>query len=147
MMLQIQNVSKVFRGLQALNDVTFSVQEKQIVGLIGPNGAGKTTLFNVISGFYQRSGGHVVYKGEDVTTLQPFQRCARGMARTFQIMRPLPYMSVLDNVIAGSMFGRHCSPNVAVAGPHALSILDFAGLLKKQNVLGQELGNADGKWR
>ena len=145
MMLQIRNVSKVFRGLQALNDVTFSVEEKQIVGLIGPNGAGKTTLFNVISGFYQPSGGHVVYKGEDVTTLQPFQRCARGMARTFQIMRPLPYMSVLDNVIAGSMFGRHCSPNVAVAGPHALGILEFAGLLKKQDVLAKELGTADRK--
>ena len=144
-MLQIQKVSKRFRGLAALNDVTFSVDEKQVVGLIGPNGAGKTTLFNVVSGFFQPSNGRVVYKGRDVTRLQPFERCALGMARTFQIMKPLPYMSVLDNVIAGSMFGRNRSRNVSVAGPHARGILGFTGLLKKQNVLAKELGTADRK--
>jgi branched-chain amino acid transport system ATP-binding protein len=145
MMLQVQNVSKRFRGLQALNDVSFSVEEKQIVGLIGPNGAGKTTLFNVISGFYQPSGGEIVYKGKQVTALPPFERCALGMARTFQIMKPLPYMSVLDNVIAGSMFGRNRSRNVTVAAPHALGILEVTGLLKKQDVLAKELGTADRK--
>jgi branched-chain amino acid transport system ATP-binding protein len=145
MMLQVENVSKRFRGLTALNDVTFSVDEKQVVGLIGPNGAGKTTLFNVVSGFFQPSHGRVVYKGKDVTRLQPFQRCALGMARTFQIMKPLPYMSVLDNIIAGSMFGRNCSPNIDVAGPHARGILEFTGLLKKRDVLAKELGTADRK--
>jgi branched-chain amino acid transport system ATP-binding protein len=144
-MLQIQNVSKNFRGLAALSDVTFAVDERQVVGLIGPNGAGKTTLFNVVSGFFQPLRGRIVYKGQDVTRLQPFQRCALGMARTFQIMKPLPYMSVLDNVIAGSMFGRHGSRNVAAAKPHAREILQFTGLLKKQEVLAKELGTADRK--
>ena len=83
-MLQIENVSKRFRGLQALNDVSFSVEKKQIVGLIGPNGAGKTTLFNVISGFYPPSGGHIVYKGKDVTRLQPFQRWRPGWRVPFK---------------------------------------------------------------
>lgn len=144
-MLQVKTVSKQFRGLRALSDVSFAVEQNQIVGLIGPNGAGKTTLFNVISGFFEPSSGAILYKALDITRLQAYQRCALGMARTFQIMKPLPYMSVLDNVIAGSMFGRNQSRNLASARPHALEILEFTGLANKQHILAKQLGTADRK--
>jgi branched-chain amino acid transport system ATP-binding protein len=113
--------------------------------LIGPNGAGKTTLFNVISGFYRPTAGKVFFCGNDVTTLQPYERCRLGMARTFQIMKPLPYRSVIDTVIAGSMFGREHSATLGVARKRAVAILEFTGLMHKQDVLAKELGTADKK--
>ena len=143
--LQVRSVSKHFRGLRAVNDISFAVRQNQIVGLIGPNGAGKTTLFNVISGVFAPSTGTILYNDRDITRLQPYQRCALGMARTFQIMKPLAYMSVLDNVIAGSMFGRNQSRNLASARPHALEILEFTGLTRKQNILAKQLSTADRK--
>ena len=144
-MLRVEQLSKEFRGLKAVNKVDFQIEAGKISGLIGPNGAGKTTLFNVVSGFYRPTAGKVFFCGEEVTLLQPFERCRLGMARTFQIMKPLPYMSVLDNVIAGSMFGRDDSANLAVAQARALNILEFAGLMRKQEVLAKELGTADKK--
>jgi branched-chain amino acid transport system ATP-binding protein len=144
-MLRVEQLSKEFRGLKAVNKVDFQIEAGKISGLIGPNGAGKTTLFNVVSGFYRPTAGKVFFCGEDVTLLQPFERCRRGIARTFQIMKPLPYMSVLDNVIAGSMFGRDDSANLTVAQSRAFNILEFAGLMHKQEVLAKELGTADKK--
>jgi branched-chain amino acid transport system ATP-binding protein len=102
-MLEIRNVSKFFGGLAANSDVSFSVEQATIMGLIGPNGAGKTTLFNCITGYYPPSKGEVVFKGVKLNGLQPDQVCRLGMVRTWQKVRPLAKMTVLDNVMVGAL--------------------------------------------
>jgi branched-chain amino acid transport system ATP-binding protein len=106
MILQVQDVSKRFGGLQALTDVTFDLPAGQILGLIGPNGAGKTTLFNVINGVYGPETGKVLFRGEDVTGLPSYDVARRGMARAHQVVRPLADLSVRENVMVGACFGR-----------------------------------------
>jgi branched-chain amino acid transport system ATP-binding protein len=101
--LDIQHVSKFFGGLAANADVSFSMEEGMIMGLIGPNGAGKTTLFNCITGYYPPSRGDVVFQGRRINGLQPDQVCMLGMARTWQKVRPLARMTVLDNVMVGAL--------------------------------------------
>jgi branched-chain amino acid transport system ATP-binding protein len=102
-MLEIRNVSKFFGGLAANADVSFSVPQGSIMGLIGPNGAGKTTLFNCITGYYPPSKGEVIFKGVRLNGLQPDQVCRLGMVRTWQKVRPLAKMTVLDNVMVGAL--------------------------------------------
>ncbi|UFS72881.1 ABC transporter ATP-binding protein [Geomonas sp. RF6] len=101
--LEIKHVSKFFGGLAANADVSFEVAEGSIMGLIGPNGAGKTTLFNCITGYYPPSRGEVLFKGVRMNGLQPDRVCKLGMARTWQKVRPLAKMSVLDNVMVGAL--------------------------------------------
>jgi branched-chain amino acid transport system ATP-binding protein len=101
--LEIRNVSKLFGGLAANSDVTFSVEPGTIQGLIGPNVAGKTTLFNCITGYYPPTRGDVVFEGRRINGLQPNQVCMLGMARTWQKVRPLAKMTVLDNVMVGAL--------------------------------------------
>ena len=101
--LDIQHVSKFFGGLAANADVSFSMEEGMIMGLIGPNGAGKTTLFNCITGYYPPSRGDVVFQGRRINGLQPDRVCMLGMARTWQKVRPLAKMTVLDNVMVGAL--------------------------------------------
>ncbi|HEX9024669.1 MAG TPA: ABC transporter ATP-binding protein [Geobacteraceae bacterium] len=101
--LDIRHVSKFFGGLAANADVSFTVDEGQIVGLIGPNGAGKTTLFNCITGYYPPSRGEVLFKGTRLNGLQPDRVCRLGMARTWQKVRPLAKMTVIDNVMVGAL--------------------------------------------
>src|SRR5574338_128486 len=101
--LEIKHVSKFFGGLAANSDVSFSVEKGSIMGLIGPNGAGKTTLFNCITGFYPPSKGEVLFKGDRMNGLQPNQVSHRGMVRTWQKVRPLAKMTVLDNVMVGAL--------------------------------------------
>ncbi|MCC3304587.1 ABC transporter ATP-binding protein [Sneathiella sp. HT1-7] len=103
--LRLENVSKSFGGNRAVNDVSFSLEEGEIIGLIGPNGAGKTTLVNLITGVHPLSAGKVIFAGEDVSRQQAFQAARRGLARTFQIVQPFPKMTVLENVAAGALFG------------------------------------------
>jgi len=102
-MLDIQHVSKYFGGLAANSDVSFSMEQGMIMGLIGPNGAGKTTLFNCITGYYPPSKGEVVFKGVRLNGMQPDQVCRLGMVRTWQKVRPLAKMTVLDNVMVGAL--------------------------------------------
>ena len=101
--LEIKHVSKFFGGLAANSDVSFDVEHERILGLIGPNGAGKTTLFNCITGFYPPTRGDVIFKGVRINGLQPDQVCRLGMARTWQKVRPLAKMTVLDNVMVGAL--------------------------------------------
>jgi branched-chain amino acid transport system ATP-binding protein len=101
--LEIKHVSKFFGGLAANSDVSFEMTEGMIMGLIGPNGAGKTTLFNCITGYYPPSRGEVLFKGQIMNGLQPDKVCKLGMARTWQKVRPLAKMSVLDNVMVGAL--------------------------------------------
>jgi branched-chain amino acid transport system ATP-binding protein len=101
--LEIRHVSKFFGGLAANSDVSFAMEEGTIMGLIGPNGAGKTTLFNCITGYYPPSRGEILFKGRLMNALQPDRICKLGMARTWQKVRPLAKMSVLDNVMVGAL--------------------------------------------
>jgi len=142
-MLEVNNVSKNFRGLQALKNVSFNVEKGRITGLIGPNGAGKTTLFNIISGFYKPSKGNIIFCGKNITNLKPFQRCELGIARTFQIPKPLRNVSVLDNVVVGFLYGQRHINNVSKARKLTLKLLEFTGLLEKKDVLAKELGISD----
>ncbi|HBH62887.1 MAG TPA: ABC transporter ATP-binding protein [Nitrospiraceae bacterium] len=101
-LLEVKGVSMFFGGLAAISDVSFDIQKGDILGLIGPNGAGKTTMFNVVNGFYAPSKGTVFFKGKKISGMKPHQICKFGMARTFQVVKPLQRMSVLDNVIASA---------------------------------------------
>ena len=103
--LSVENVTKKFGGLVALDNVSFKVSEGEIVGLIGPNGAGKTTLFNVITGFYKPENGKIVYQGRNITGLHPYKVTRLGIARTFQIVKPLSNLTVLENVLVGAFTG------------------------------------------
>ncbi len=123
--LQLSQLSKNFGGLAAVNEVSFTVGEREIVGLIGPNGAGKTTLFNLINGYLPSSGGRVVYAGRDITGSPPHRMAALGMGRTFQIVRPFPHLSVLENVLVGA-FLRY--PQRRAAERKAWEVLQFIGL-------------------
>jgi branched-chain amino acid transport system ATP-binding protein len=124
--LETKYLSKRFGGLVALNEVCFELNENEILGIIGPNGAGKTTLINVISGIYLPSGGKVVFNGKDVSELPTHIRCKLGIGRTFQIVRPLQGLSLLQNVMLGSLFGRGNSQKEA--RKEAREICEFLNL-------------------
>ena len=106
-LLSVDGVTKHFRGLLAVDKATFDVSEGEMFAVIGPNGAGKTTLFNMIAGVYVPDGGSISFAGERIEGLTPDKICRRGIARTFQIVRPFPALSVEDNVIVGSLLHRH----------------------------------------
>ena len=98
-LLEVENLTKRFGGLTAVNDVSFHIDEGEIVGLIGPNGAGKTTLFNLITGFIKPDSGTVRFRGEDITGLEPHKIVNKGLARTFQIVRPFRHLPTIANVL------------------------------------------------
>src|SRR3990170_4404783 len=123
--LAVQKISQFFGGLAAIKDVSFEVRKGEILGLIGPNGAGKTTLFNVVNGFYHPSRGDVFFKDRKISGLKPHQVCVQGLARTFQVVKPLQRMRVLDNVVA-SAFLRAKDKKQAVE--IARDSLQFTGL-------------------
>jgi branched-chain amino acid transport system ATP-binding protein len=101
--LTLESVTKRFGGLTAVRAVSLEVREHDLVGIIGPNGAGKTTLFNVVSGYYRPEEGRVVFAGSDITGRTPHEVCRLGLTRTFQIVKPFGNLSVLDNVMIGSL--------------------------------------------
>ena len=102
-LLEVHHVSRSFRGLKAVDDVSFSVDEGQILGIIGPNGAGKTTLFNVVAGAIAPDAGTITLDGREVTGLAPHRISQAGMSRTFQLMKPFGSVSVLENVAIAAM--------------------------------------------
>ncbi len=134
--LEIRKVSMFFGGLSAIKDVSFNLTRGEILGLIGPNGAGKTTIFNVVNGFYNPSRGDIFFKDQKISGLKPHQICKRGLARTFQVVKPLRRMSVLDNVIA-SAFLR--AKDKKEAGEFADEILRFTGLYEDRGMLSKGL--------
>lgn len=123
--LTVDSITKRFGGLVAVKDLSLSVEPGQIIGLIGPNGAGKTTAFNMISGYYRPDGGRVIFNGQDITGKRPDQVCKLGLARTFQVVKPFPHLSVLDNVIVGA-YNR--TGDKQVARRKAEEVLDFLGM-------------------
>ena len=127
-LLEIDGLSKRFGGLQAVKDLSFTVGEGEVVGLIGPNGAGKTTVFGLVSGFIRPDAGDVRLRGASIVGAPPHQICARGMARTFQIVRPFPRLTVLRNVVVGAL-ARH--RRAADAEARARAVLEEVGLAAK----------------
>ena len=103
--LETQGIVKNFGGLTAVNHVSVSIEEGEIVGLIGPNGAGKTTFLNCVAGALKPSGGRALFAGEETTGAAPEVMCNKGMSRTFQIPIPFPKLTVLENVMVGAVFG------------------------------------------
>ena len=138
--LEISGLSKSFRGLRAVNDVTFNVREGSITGMIGSNGAGKTTVFNMISGVLVPTSGTIRYKDRDITGMPAYCYTDMGIGRTFQIMKPLRHMSVLDNVISGALYGRKNFKNAKQAREYAEDILHFTGLYERKDWLPGEMG-------
>ncbi len=123
--LEIKNVSKFFGGLAANSNVSFEMTQGMIMGLIGPNGAGKTTLFNCITGFYPPSQGDILFDGHRMNGLKPDAVCKLGMARTWQKVRPLTKMNVVDNVMVGAL----CRTNsLHVAREIAMEKIKVVGL-------------------
>ena len=144
-MLEGVRVSRRFGGLRALTDFDFSVEKGQIVGLIGPNGSGKTTLFNVITGFYPADSGKVLYNGKDITRCKPYEIAKLGIARTFQIVRPLLGLSVLDNVTTAVLYGRENIGSLPKGRGRALDLLKYVRVDAKKNVPAQSLVAAERK--
>jgi branched-chain amino acid transport system ATP-binding protein len=105
-LLSVQGVSKRFRGLLAVDDVRLDVAQSEIFAVIGPNGAGKTTLFNMIAGVFRPDDGQIHFAGERIDALTPDRVCARGIGRTFQIVRPFPALTVEENVLIGALLHR-----------------------------------------
>ena len=128
-LLAVDNVSKRFRGLVAVDKLGFEVPEGSIYAVIGPNGAGKTTLFNMIAGVHAPDAGAITFAGERIDGLTPDRICRRGIGRTFQIVRPFPGLSVEDNVIVGALLHRH---HVAEARTHAHEVLRRLDLYDKR---------------
>jgi branched-chain amino acid transport system ATP-binding protein len=124
-LLELAAVTKRFRGLVAVSDVSLAVAEGEILAVIGPNGAGKTTLFNCIAGVYRPDSGTIAFAGRRIDGLPPNAICRAGLARTFQIMRPFPHLSVLDNVVVGALSHEHDVDRAQAAAGEVLRRLDL----------------------
>jgi len=128
--LSADNLTKNFGGLMAVGNLSFELEKGEILALIGPNGAGKTTVFNCLSGFLTPDEGNVFLEGKALTGLQPFRICQLGMARTFQIVKPFPTISVLDNVMVGALSR---GKSTTEAKMRSLEIIEFTGLSRMTN--------------
>ncbi|MGN6769885.1 MAG: ABC transporter ATP-binding protein [Rhizobiaceae bacterium] len=139
--LEIDHVTRRFAGLIAVNDVSFTLNEGEILGVIGPNGAGKTTLVSLISGTLAPSSGDIMFEGHPIKALPAFRRARLGIGRTFQIMRPFPGLSVLDNVAVGALFGKgEGTADLKEAREKARRHLEFVGLGRFADQRADELG-------
>jgi branched-chain amino acid transport system ATP-binding protein len=131
-LLELKEVSKNFGGLKAVNQVSFSLEEGEILGVIGPNGAGKTTLFNTLTGFYKPDEGEVWFEGEKLIDLKPHQICKKGMVRTFQIVKPFLELTTLENVVIAAL---NRTKNIQKATERAFKTIEFIGLKDKVDTL------------
>lgn len=136
----VRGLSKRFGGLRAVHNLSFSVQEGQIVALIGPNGAGKTTSFNLITGYYRPDTGSAQAFGQELVGLYPYDVCGRGVARTFQVARPFGRMTVLANVMTGALLR---DKRLAVAREGARKAIEFVGLTAKETSMARDLSTID----
>ena len=143
--IEVVGLTKRFKGLTAVNDVSFSVRKGGITGMIGPNGAGKSTTFNMICGYYPPTEGKIYYNGEDITEKRAYEYTNMKIARTFQIMKPLKNLTVMDNVIASCYFGHAAAKTREEAVERATEVLKFTGLYEKRHVLSKEMGTPDQK--
>lgn len=139
--LRVDRISKSFGGLQVLLDVDLTLEQHEIVGLIGPNGAGKSTLFNVITSIYKPDSGDVYLQGQKITGLAPHKICRMGIARTFQLIKTFLKMTVLENVMVGSVYGQKRQGKGAQK--RALEALELVELSEKKDIMAAHITLSD----
>jgi branched-chain amino acid transport system permease protein len=137
-LLEVRELSKAFKGVQALDRVSLQVHRGEILGLLGPNGSGKSTFINVVSGHYEASGGQIFFEGRQLTGLPAHRVAQAGIARTYQIPRPFAHLSVRQNVVLAAIFGG-AQISQAVAEREAQEWLEFTGLRDKHDALPDDL--------
>jgi branched-chain amino acid transport system ATP-binding protein len=143
---EVRGLTKKFRGLTALSEVTFRVAAGEILGLIGPNGAGKTTLISLISGTLSPTAGQIFFEGQRIDKLPAYRRARLGVGRTFQVMKPFPGLSVLENVTVGALFGSAGRDHRrSRAEERARELLEFTGLSRRIDQPADALGGPDRK--
>jgi branched-chain amino acid transport system ATP-binding protein len=140
--LEVRELGKRFGGLHAVRGLSFEMAPGEVLGLIGPNGAGKTTVFNLLSGFLAQDAGEVRFEGRSLTGLKPHAICRMGLARTFQIVRPFPHLTVLENVRVGALARQ---PRMADAADRARAVIEQVGLGAKAGHLAAGLTLAERK--
>jgi branched-chain amino acid transport system ATP-binding protein len=143
-LLEVERVSKGFGGVRAVHDVSFSLDEGEVLGIMGPNGSGKTTLFNLIAGALPPDAGRIRLHGHDIAGLAAHRVCARGIARTFQLVRPFAGLTALDNVLVGRLYGRSRSTAAEAVG-EAERLLALVGLEGRGHVAAAQLTLVDRK--
>jgi branched-chain amino acid transport system ATP-binding protein len=144
-LLTLRGVSRSFGGVRAVRGVDLDVDQGEILGLIGPNGAGKTTLFNLVTGIHRPSAGTIRFLDREITRLDPASRCKLGISRTFQLVRPFPRLTVLQNVAIGRIYGRKPAPSRRVAEAESQTILDIVGLADRPHLAARQLTLVDRK--
>lgn len=137
--LKVEGLSKSFGGLKAVHDLEFQVEEGEIIGFIGPNGSGKTTTMNLITGFLKADSGKIFFKGTDLVALPRYKISGKGVARTFQLVKPFMEFTALQNVVVGRAYGQEPAKNLKIAGMEAWEILDRVGLVAKAEILAKDL--------
>lgn len=145
-MLEIVDVDKSFGGLRALDGLSFTVEKGEILGMIGPNGSGKSTAFNVITGTLHCDRGEVIFNGEDITGLRPHHISHKGIARTFQVVKPFPHLSALQNVLVGRLFGGTGSKKTGETLAEAKKVLGRVGLADKSETKPESFTIVERKW-
>jgi branched-chain amino acid transport system ATP-binding protein len=143
--LKIDGLCKSFGGLNAICDLDFELAEGEILGLIGPNGSGKTTTLNLITGFLAPNRGKVIFQGEDITGLPRYRICQKGIARTFQLIKPFLDFTALQNVMVGRAYGHNPSKNLNIAKDESMQILEKLDLAVKAQTLVKDLRLMDRK--
>ncbi|HEY7647876.1 MAG TPA: ABC transporter ATP-binding protein [Methylomirabilota bacterium] len=141
-LLEVERVAKGFGGVRAVHDVSFTLDEGELIGVMGPNGSGKTTLFNLIAGALRPDRGHIRLRGHDIAGLPPHRVCARGIARTFQLVRPFAGLTALENVLVGRFYGR---AGATGAMAEAERLLALVGLETRARVPAAQLTLIDRK--
>jgi branched-chain amino acid transport system ATP-binding protein len=144
-LLTLEQISRSFGGLMAVSSISLAVREGEILGLIGPNGAGKTTLFNIIAGALPPSSGRITLGGEEITRLGAHQRCRRGIARSFQLVRPFLELTALENVAVARVYGRERTWSRRRAEEQALESLRRVGLADRAALQARHLTLVDRK--
>jgi branched-chain amino acid transport system ATP-binding protein len=149
-MLQVEGVIKSFDDFMAVNGANLNVSKGEIVAVIGPNGAGKTTLFNLITGALKRDRGRIVFKGEDISELPPYQICKKGIARSYQIVNIFPRLTVFGNVQVAVLSHQKRSSNLFqpaqnIAVEETRRILESVGLLDKERSIAGSFSHGDQK--
>lgn len=137
--IEVKEVTKDFGGLRALHNISFTLEEGEVLGLIGPNGAGKTTLFNIIAGSFPPSSGSVRFNGEEITFQGPRQICHKGISRTYQLVRPFASLTVYENTLVGLYFGKPKDRKVGSTEKEVYDLLQLTGLLQKANIPAKNL--------
>ena len=138
-LLKVERLSKSFGGLKAVYDVGFEVEQGEILGMIGPNGSGKTTTINLVTGFLKPDTGTILFEGKNIASIPRCQVCQKGVARTFQLIKPFLEFTGLQNVMVGRVYGQLPAKNMKAAADESKQYLELVGLLPKAEILAKDL--------